>query len=84
MAELPEVRLAPVPAGVKGSAGTKLGGKPQWIQAEWRPECCNQPMSFLGQIDSLDIPEAELPDSALVYVFFCPECFDVDCHLQCC
>ena len=79
--ELPEVKL--MRCGNMPVA-TKLGGTPEWIQVEWKPECCGKPMVFLGQIDSLDMPEAALPDSALVYVFFCSKCFDVAAQLQCC
>lgn len=81
---LPEIRLAPVASDLDEAAGTKLGGEPEWVQVAWEPECCGRPMMFLAQIDSLDIPQAELPDSSLVYVFFCPACFDVTSQLQCC
>jgi hypothetical protein len=84
MAELPEIRLGPIQFDPYNPPATKLGGKPEWIQVEWKPECCGQPMTFLGQIDSLDIPAARLPDSSLVYVFYCSKCFDVDCQLQSC
>ena len=79
-----EIRLvrADRPSGESGS--TKLGGAPDWIQVEWRPECCGRRMRFLGQFDSLDIPAAELPDAALVYIFFCSECFETASQLQCC
>ncbi|KKR86414.1 hypothetical protein A2875_00700 [Candidatus Gottesmanbacteria bacterium RIFCSPHIGHO2_01_FULL_46_14] len=35
---------------------TKLGGKPDWIQADEAPACpsCRQKMSFVGQIDSIE------------------------------
>jgi hypothetical protein len=63
--------------------GTHLGGEPQWLQGPWSPECCGVPMSFLGQIDTLDIP-ARFPDSAIVYVFVCGKCFQTDSQIQCC
>jgi hypothetical protein len=37
----------------------------------------------VAQLDGLDYPEADLPDSALVYVFVCRRCFDVSAELQC-
>jgi len=58
MTELPEILLAPVPRSPDREGGSKLGGKPDWIQSEWQPEHCGQPMVFLGQFDSLDIPQA--------------------------
>jgi len=82
--ELPEILPAPVARDSNNPSATKLGGKPDWIQTEWQPRHCGQPMTFLGQFDSLDIPQAGLPDSALVYVFFCAQCFAVDAQLQCC
>lgn len=82
MDELPEVKL--VAANGRGSSGeTKFGGKPTWIQGDYTPECCDQKMVLLAQLDGLDYREAELPDSALVYVFLCPKCFDVSAQLQC-
>ncbi len=84
MNELPEYRLAVVPTTDAPITESKLGGKPTWIQVEWQPECCGTPMTFLGQIDSLDIQEANLPNSAIIYIFFCGKCFDVSAQLQCC
>src|SRR4051812_23746070 len=63
-------------------AGTKLGGTAEWIQVEWKQSCCGQPMWFLGQIDSLDVPAARLPDSSIVYVVYCPKCFSVAAQMQ--
>ncbi|MBN1491388.1 MAG: hypothetical protein JXA69_15850 [Phycisphaerae bacterium] len=54
---------------------------PLWIQGEDVPECCGQPMHFVGQIDDDNIcaerPEgAELwwHDVASFYVFSCAKC----------
>jgi hypothetical protein len=35
---------------------TKLGGKPDWVQADETPKCpdCDQPMTFVAQIDSVE------------------------------
>ncbi|MBT5019773.1 MAG: hypothetical protein HON04_13640 [Planctomicrobium sp.] len=84
MGTLPETRLVPLTIPVGVPPATKLGGDPEWIQLEWKPECCGERMTFLGQIDSLDILEAHLPDSAIVYVFFCSKCFETESQLQCC
>ena len=84
MADLPEIRLTPITSDSQKAVGTKLGGEPEWIQVEWRPECCGKPMVYLAQIDSLDIPQAKLPDSAIVYLFFCPKCFETTSQMQCC
>ena len=82
MDELPEVRL--IAADGRGVfRDTKFGGKPTFIQGDHTPECCGRRMVLLAQLDGLDYPEANLPDSALVYVFLCPQCFDVSAELQC-
>lgn len=57
---------------------------PLWIQAEEVPECCGQPMFFVGQLDD-DVLCAEPPedaemwwhDAASFYVFTCPKCLSV-------
>jgi hypothetical protein len=82
VAELPEVKLAAVD-GREMSGDTKFGGKPQFIQGNYTPDCCGQKMSLLAQLDGLDYKEAELPDSALVYVWLCRRCFDVRAEMQC-
>jgi hypothetical protein len=82
MHELPELKLAPAD-GREVSGDTKLGGEPTFIQGDHTPECCGQRMALLAQLDGLYYPEAELPDSALVYVFLCKQCFEVHAELQC-
>ena len=82
MDEFPELRLVPAD-GRDASGDTKLGGRATFIQGDHTPECCGRRMSLLAQLDGLDYPEAELPDSALVYVFVCRQCFDVTAELQC-
>jgi hypothetical protein len=82
MTSYPDVHFKNAATGK--DAFTRIGGVPEWIQCEWLPECCGTRMQFLAQIDSLDIPEAELPDCALIYVFVCTKCFDTACQLQCC
>lgn len=82
MPELPEVKLAAVD-GREMSGDTKFGGKATFIQGDHTPECCGQKMTLLAQLDGLDYREADLPDSALVYVFLCQKCFEVSSELQC-
>lgn len=79
---LPEVKLLRADDR-EACAGTRFGGWPQFIQVDNTPDCCGRPMALLAQLDGLDYPEAELPDSALVYVFVCRQCFDVSAELQC-
>ena len=82
MDELPLVKLLPAD-GRDVSGATHFGGMPTFIQNHRVPECCGHPMSLLAQLDSLDYREADLPDSALVYVFICRSCFDVQADMQC-
>lgn len=82
--ELPEIRLVPLTEKSDNPPATKLGGQPEWIQPEMPLECCGNSMTFLAQIDSLDVLQARLPDSALIYVFFCPTCMNVEAHMQSC
>jgi hypothetical protein len=81
MTDLPEIKLTRAAGPTTGE--TKFGGQPTFIQGDHTPECCGRRMTLLAQLDSLDYPEAELPDSALVYVFLCRQCFDVQAELQC-
>ena len=68
---------------------TKLGGEPEWIQFEDVPKCefCDNLMTFVAQIDSIEHYSAENPnakiyaeqkymfgDVGMIYVFFCFEC----------
>jgi hypothetical protein len=72
--DLPEVRL--IRAQDHTTLGeTKFGGAPTLLCGEVNEECCGKPMTFLGQFDSQDFPEAALPDRAIIYVFFCAKCF---------
>jgi hypothetical protein len=52
-------RVSPGEAAVDGESNglrSKLGGDPIWIQEDETPSCslCSQPMSFVGQIDSIE------------------------------
>ena len=92
---IPEIPLRMVPDGpltialVKGlgreAAGDrhKLGGDPQWIQADETPSCseCREPMEFYGQLDHLGSVEG-LVDCGMIYVFLCRECYTTEAVLQ--
>ncbi|MFO0850048.1 MAG: hypothetical protein U0871_16060 [Gemmataceae bacterium] len=82
MADLPEVKLIPAD-GRSATGDTKFGGRATFIQGDFTPDCCGKRMALLAQLDGLDYPEAELPDCALIYVYFCSQCFDVHAELQC-
>jgi hypothetical protein len=78
-----------------------LGGDPDWIQPnDDTPSCpgCNTPMTFVGQIDSInhdaqdnphrtdclsDEPKFMFGDVGLIYVFFCFDCLESASVLQC-
>ena len=79
---------------------SKLGGKPTWEQNDETPICksCNQPMTFVGQIDSMEQYSTENPhsidsihheqdymfgDVGLIYVFFCFDCLETVSVFQC-
>ena len=82
MDALPEIKLVAAD-GREQSGDTKLGGQATFIQGDHTPECCGRRMALLAQLDGLDYPEAKLPDSSLVYVFMCRQCFEVSAELQC-
>jgi Domain of unknown function (DUF1963). len=54
---------------------TKLGGLPDWVQADETPLCsaCRIEMSFIAQIDSID-EHFDFGDDGMLYIFVCPEC----------
>ncbi len=86
----------PVKTAMSGER-TKLGGKPDWIQGEETPICkrCRQPMTFVGQIDSIGAAESPLghslnkagaflfADCGMIFVFWCRGCNDTRSVLQC-
>jgi hypothetical protein len=72
----------------RGTA-TKLGGEPNWLQGDERPQCphCKQSMVFVAQIDSIEHRTESNPhskpiehqhwmfgDAGMIYVFFCFSC----------
>ena len=75
---------------------SKLGGKPDWIQSDYTPDCpsCSDPMHFVYQIDSIDHvlrdnwsngerPTYMFGDAGMIYVFFCFECSETESVFQC-
>ena len=79
---------------------TKLGGKPDWDQGDNCPICagCEQPMSFVAQIDSVEHEWPTNPhsreagrkhqkwmfgDVGMIYVFFCFDCLQSKSVFQC-
>ena len=77
---------------------SKLGGDPDWVQGNDTPACprCNEPMSFVGQIDSIEHMGERNPlrqerreqdfmfgDAGVIYVFFCFDCLKSQSVFQC-
>jgi len=78
---------------------SKLGGKPDWVQHPAVPICpeCEQAMSFVGQIDSMEHDEPHNPhavgcmsgkqeylfgDVGMIYVFLCFGCTETKSIVQ--
>ena len=79
---------------------TKLGGTPDWVQNDETPSCpdCNQPMTFVAQIDSIEHDWKKNPhavyalsedqkwmfgDVGMIYVFHCFDCTTAQAVIQC-
>jgi uncharacterized protein YwqG len=79
---------------------SKLGGVPDWDQEDETPICasCNEPMTFIGQIDSIEHDSADNPhridcispdqqymfgDVGMIYVFCCIQCLETRSIVQC-
>jgi hypothetical protein len=79
---------------------TKFGGDPDWDQIDETPVCasCNQPMTFVAQLDSIEHDSKTNPhridairgdqhfmfgDVGMIYVFFCFECCQTKSVFQC-
>jgi hypothetical protein len=85
--EIPEIKLVPTPETeeAKNAIGSKhnneadtrhkLGGKPDFIQEEEWPFCCNTKMIFYGKLDSIG-DNYDLADCGMVYVFVYFDCFN--------
>lgn len=78
---------------------SKLGGKPDWVQRPEVPICpeCEQAMSFVAQIDSMEHDEPHNPhavgcmsgkqeylfgDVGMIYVFLCFGCTETKSVVQ--
>jgi hypothetical protein len=77
---------------------SKLGGRPDWVQGNNdTPSCpkCREPMSFVGQIDSIEHNDDRNPhkqnhrdqdfmfgDVGMIYVFLCFECGETQSVFQ--
>jgi hypothetical protein len=95
MRTIPASRLTPEPmddealellecgAGVAGiNKRHRLGGKPEFIEAEEIPVCAfGNPMTFYAQLDSVS-EEFSLADCGMIYVFVCFNCFEAKAVLQ--
>jgi uncharacterized protein YjbI with pentapeptide repeats len=76
------------------AGGSKLGGLPDWMHSDETPCCpgCDEAMDFVGQIDSIgcvnqgqglpDLGDYVFSDCGMIYVFFCPDCSEVQAVLQ--
>jgi hypothetical protein len=60
----------------------RLGGKPDFIEAEEIPVCAfGNPMTFYAQLDSVS-EKFVLADRGMIYVFVCFNCFETKAVLQ--
>jgi hypothetical protein len=77
---------------------TKLGGEPTFIQGGKTPNCseCGKQLHFVAQIDSVEHKWKTNPnardyqeqhfmfgDVGMIYVFFCFECGQPSCAMDC-
>lgn len=94
---LPKGKKA-VPSLDKLGLRSKMGGRPNWIQAPGTPKCpeCNQVMTFIAQLDSFEHAESYNPnaltsvkqqymfgDVGMIYVFMCFWCMETKSVVQC-
>jgi hypothetical protein len=95
---VPEGERAYPPGRENLGLRSKLGGEPDWVQGNDTPACpeCGEPMSFVGQIDSIEHKEDHNPhrqehreqdfmfgDVGIIYVFFCFDCLASQSVFQC-
>jgi uncharacterized protein YwqG len=60
----------------------RLGGSPDFIQADEVPTCsCGRTMAFYAQLDSIN-DEFILGDCGMIYVFVCFDCLETKSILQ--
>jgi len=78
-ASLPGFKFAPANVGTRH----KLGGTPDFIQADEWPTCghCQRQTSFVGQFDSVN-DDFIFADCGLIYVFFCFHCMEAAAVVQ--
>ena len=52
---------------------SQMGGHPEWVQDADYPHCptCQRTMTFLGQVETLDIDEDA---EGIYYAFLCAQC----------
>jgi uncharacterized protein YwqG len=76
---LPKFRWAPKEIGTRH----RLGGQPQFLQGDLRPNCpaCRKPMTFYAQLDSIN-DEICIADCGMIYVFLCFDCFEATSIVQ--
>jgi len=87
-----------VPNATSLGVRSKLGGEPDWGQGKETPRCssCDSPMSFVGQIDSIEHDDDYNPnavnwrsgqdymfgDVGMIYIFFCFDCLETQSIFQ--
>ncbi len=79
------VRLdAPAEGGRAARFGYRVGGAPKWIQSDETPDCpgCEEPMTFLAQLDTDDRVGVQFGDDGRLYAFVCPRCVTVATLIQ--
>jgi len=69
-------------AGAKVGHRHRIGGEPEWIQADQTPACsCGSQMDFYAQLDSIG-DKFCLADCGMIYVFVCWACFETKSIFQ--
>jgi hypothetical protein len=94
--KIPPFRLVPKPLDVEAAnlpkfawadpeIGTRhrLGGKPDFIQGELKPDCpfCRTQMTFYAQLDSIN-DDIIIADCGMIYVFVCFDCYHTEARVQ--
>ena len=94
--KIPPFKLVPQPLNEEARAlpgfkwagreiGTRhqLGGEPQFIQGDIRPDCpfCRKQMTFYAQLDSIN-DDIILADCGMIYVYICFDCYEAVAKVQ--